>query len=109
MDELQNRINVEKAITTVLVTDLLRVGYSLSVYDGGETTVRQSLVAKEVLDALMTTDEDTITVFKDGAFQGAVQLIYGNDGYDVIADYSVSLEADLAHVSDFSENLAEIS
>ena len=40
----------------------------------------------------MATDEETIFFNKGPHKVGAVKLVYGNDGWDVIADHSISYE-----------------
>ena len=79
-----------------LITYLLADGCALSVYDGEETTVRRSVDPVVVLDALATTDADTLMAhFPDGNVAG-FWLIYGNGPGELIADHSDEPEADAA-------------
>lgn len=79
-----------------LIAYLIDAGCALSVHDGEETTVRYSTDRDAVLDALATTDADTLTAhFPDGS-PVAFWLIYGNGPGELIADHSDSLEADAA-------------
>ena len=48
--------------------------------------------AKVVLDAMFAADEDYLLVHKDGRQIGWVYFVYGNDGWDVVSDYTVNLE-----------------
>ena len=106
---LQTRIAIEKRIVHRVVKDALRAGYSVSVFDGEEFTLNHSTDSKTILAALMTTDEDTIRLHdKDGNYQGAVFFVYGNDGYDVIADYSVALEEFLTGANEYAEKQCEL-
>jgi hypothetical protein len=84
---------IERRITAQAVTDLLAAGFTVSVFDGEETTVKKSSNKKAIVAALMTTDEDMLRAFNaDGKFVGMVYFVYGNDGWDVVNDYSISLE-----------------
>ena len=78
------RIQMEEAIADALVTVCLSRRRKLSVYDGGEWVVKQSGDKAEIMAALNSTDEDLIKIQNVGWFH----LVYGNDGYDVISDYS---------------------
>ena len=93
----------ERAVVLKLIDTLLAAGFKLSVNDGQElhpwTTDRAA-----VIDAIMNTDEDNLRAHSD-ELRGFVYLVYGNSGWDVICDYSTSLEDVLAPVNDFAETL----
>lgn len=81
----------ESAMANRIVDAFLAKGYTISVYDGGETTVKRSKDRTVILLALATTGEDTLTVRQqDGTRVGAVTFIYGNaeDGSELAADWS---------------------
>lgn len=66
-----------------------------------------------IMDGLMSTDEDTLAVYsRDGGGDwkrtGSVLLIYGNDGHDVIADYSVVLGHLLEGANALADGLSEV-
>lgn len=104
--EARHRMGVERRIVKMLVTNALSAGYELSVYDGEEYHPWTTDEA-EVLDAILNTDEDWLRYRKNGAMAGTVYLVYGNSGWDVIADYSVSLEDHLAPTLRFAESLED--
>jgi hypothetical protein len=89
---------VEREIAHQVIVDLLKAGYRLGVNNGEETTIHHSKNVREIESELFTTDEDYILVYvkgtdpKDIRPDYWVRLIYGNDGWDVINDYSVHLE-----------------
>jgi hypothetical protein len=91
------RQHVERDIATATIKGLLDAGYNVSVFDGEETTVKRSTDAALILAAMFTTDEDYLyagcakTCHEDRR-HGWVRFIYGNDGWDVINDYTVNLE-----------------
>jgi hypothetical protein len=91
----RRRIAGEKTVARRVVRDLLAAGYSLSVDDGEETSVKKSTKFKEIVDAMMTTDEDHLYAHKQGCKTSFVRFVYGNDSWEVICDYGVSLEEHL--------------
>jgi len=100
-----SHIDIETKIMGRTVDALLAAGYSLSVNDGEETTVKRSRDRDEIIGALWTTGEDYIIPHEaNGARAGFVWLIHGN-GVDVISDYSENLEPVLAPVNAFAETL----
>lgn len=82
----------EARVARKLVKAALAEGWSISVNDGYETTVHRSTNANEIIDALATTGEDTLTLHLpvSGKPSGFFWLIYGNDptGEELIADHS---------------------
>ena len=86
----------ERAIAERLVTDAIALGYQVSVNDGEEWTVKRSTDSKAIMATLFSTDEDYIRIRKDGeeSSVGTFTLVYGNDGWDVIADWSYSAETE---------------
>jgi hypothetical protein len=59
----------------------------------------------------METDDDRLFVYKvDGPkgrrdWFGWVFFVYGNDGYDVISDYTTNLESSLTATNKLAESL----
>lgn len=74
-----------------LVRKALEQGWTISVNDSEEWTVKRSTSFDEVMQALFTTDADTL-LFRNtnGDPDGRVYLVYGNSAFEVIADYSVT-------------------
>ncbi|APH74134.1 hypothetical protein [Aquibium oceanicum] len=94
--DVRFRIQMEEAMADALVAACLARGYCLSVNDGGEWVVKRSTDKAQIMAALFSTDEDLIMVRRvdDVTKIGWFQLIYGNDGYDVISDYSANTICD---------------
>lgn len=90
----------ERAIAERLVTDAIAIaqGYQVSVNDGEAWVVKRSTDSKAIMAALFSTDEDYIRIRKDGeeSSVGTFTLVYGNDGWDVIADWSYLVETEAA-------------
>ena len=101
------RMGIEQQIIRRAVIDILGEGYNISLYDGGEFTVKRSIDLDLILNATQTTDGDILKVYDGDELIGTVTLIYGNDGHDVIADYSLSLEEVLKGASLLADELAD--
>ena len=85
----------EARVARKLIRAALAEGWSVSVNDGEETTVRRSTREREILDAMCSTGEDIITIHRnddDGGLRrgGSFVLIYDNDesGEELIADHT---------------------
>jgi hypothetical protein len=87
----------------------LDAGYKLSVFDGEEVTLKRSTDAEAIFKALRTTDDDYLFVHRgeEKPRCGWVRFVYGNDGYDVISDYTVNLEDVLSPVNDYAGTLEQ--
>jgi hypothetical protein len=93
---------VERKVITALVRDALKVGYTVSV-DNGEDETNAFDNLKDVMASIMQTDEDRLYIWKEGEQFGWVYLVYGNDGWDVISDYTVNLEHIMSGANKVSE------
>jgi len=81
----------ERGVATRLVRAAIHAGYTVSVYDGGEYTVKRSRQVRQILEALGSTEEDVLVIRdSEGARLGALSLIWGNDatGEELIADHT---------------------
>lgn len=88
---LAKRIMIERRICFALVKQVLADGHALSVFDSEEWTVKSSRDEKLIRAALFTTESDELVVRDvDNNRLGWFQLTYGNDGYDVIGDYTAN-------------------
>ena len=93
--DLAKRLETESRACGYLIDECLRRGLLVSVNDGEDWCLRKSQNRHEIMCALASTDEDTLraqTIGLPGDPKQAAtfSLIYGNDGYDVIADYGVN-------------------
>lgn len=95
---VEQRIKIEKAIAKLVISAMLKAQYKMRVFDGEEYVTEKTDSKADLLKAMFATDEETLTVYDNGKCIGQIQFVYGNDGYDVISDYSTSLEADLKPV-----------
>jgi len=92
------RILVERRIAVCLVEELLEQGFSISVFGSEDWTLKRSVNRDEILSAMSTTDDDQLRVRRvdgekiGGYSTGWFHLVYGNDGPDVLSDYSTNME-----------------
>lgn len=108
------RMVVEQEIAAMTVDALLAAGYLLNVRNGGDTPELSAPTTdrQAVLDIMFATDDEFLVTFKPGRDltiddrpDGWVRFVYGNDGYDLISDYTTNLEAVLAPVNAFTHTL----
>ncbi len=92
---VEKRQRIERRIAREAIKGLLAEGYKISVFDGEETVLTKSVDPAAIEKAMFSTDEDQFHVERDGGEKpetGWVLFVYGNDGWDVIADNTVNLE-----------------
>jgi hypothetical protein len=88
------RQEVERKIATAAIQSLLQAGFALSVDNGGdEYELSHSTDQTAILKAMFLCDEDRLYVEKESKTFGWIYFVYGNDGWDVISDYTVNLES----------------
>jgi hypothetical protein len=107
----QKRIDTERAIVKHAIDALLKYGYALSVHDGEEIVLLNSLNADAIFAKMFTTDEDFLYAVGFDQTEtgkrvnynrkGYVRFVYGN-GYDVINDWSTSLEDAISTTIEFA-------
>lgn len=84
---------LEAAIALELAHALIREGYRISVNDGEEFVLNDSTNVEEVLLAMFSTDQEYWYVSTEvNSYDMFIRFIYGNDGYDVVSDYSIGIE-----------------
>ena len=88
------RTEVEQKIARALVVEALKAGYVITIDNGEDDETRKFDGVKSVLDAMFLTDQEHLHMWNptNGKRVGWVFFVYGNDGWDVISDYSVNLE-----------------
>ena len=107
--QTQTCLNLEKRIARSAINALLENGYAVTVYDGEAYTLKNSLDAKTILAAMFTTECDRLIAKnpkEEFANIGWIDFVYGNDGWDVISDYTVNLEGVLKETSELADKLA---
>ena len=95
------RQEVESLIAQGVIAAVLAEGLAITVNDGDENVLEHSRDADAVLAAMFSTDEDRLYVSsgpESGISHGWILFIYGNDGFDVVSDYTTNLESILAPI-----------
>lgn len=90
---VKHRIALERRIVGLIVTDALAQGYQVEANNGGDDPII-STNAKAIMSEAMATDEASLAFWAGDRCVGSVLLVYGNDGFDVIADRHVNSEMD---------------
>ena len=100
--EVQKRQRIEKAVINALLITAIQQGYTVSVDNGEYISTKRSTDRKVILADLMACDEESLILHKDNK-RARVFLVYGNDGWDVIVDYSLSIE----HLMESAERVSD--
>jgi hypothetical protein len=93
------RQHVERDIALAAITGCLSKGYNLTVDNGEERVLLNSRDKRAILAAMFTTDEEHLLVNYNpvtNKSEGWIFFVYGNDGWDVISDYTTNLESALS-------------
>ena len=103
------RLGIERRVVRRVVSDLLNAGYVLNVsYGEGPELDSYTGNARTILAALQECDEEVLLAVPAPETpdlpHGWVLFVYGNDGYDVIADHTVNLSPVLDPVCEWASN-----
>lgn len=100
--DLTARLATELKIAKFIIRHALKQGFVVSVNDGEEWVLKQSDDFSTILNAMFSTDEDGLMIRDPRKMDDRghaikvvhIVLIYGNEGWDVVSDWSApSLEA----------------
>lgn len=97
----------EEQIARQIIQDGIAAGYTIDVYDGGATALKRSVDPEAIIGAMFSTDSDMLVFYEGDRRQGCVWFVYGNTGWDVVADYSTYLEPILANANKLSDELQD--
>lgn len=76
-----------------LVTELVALGHKISVYDGEEFQVSQSLDVASILAAIESVEEAELLIYIPGrAPMWALTSAYGLEPEETVIDYTLGLE-----------------
>lgn len=96
------RQEVERKIATAVIVQGLAAGYQIVVDNHEEQTPLLDNL-DDVLKAMFQTDEEHLKFFREGE-RGWVFFVYGNDGWDVINDYTTNLEHIMTEAQKISDH-----
>jgi len=108
--EVRERILIERAIVRRAVIDILAEGHSITVYhEDQESDAVRSTDLTAIMLELCACDMEGLAVYRadEVGRWGWLTLIYGNDGWDVMNDHSLSLTAVLAGASELADAIGD--
>ena len=86
----EQRSEIERKIVAFLFNTMARHDWRVDyIFDGGDNVRYADWTETAVLDTVFSVDESLIRFMKS-AMRRSVRIILGNDGYDCIADHSLS-------------------
>ena len=104
---------IERRIIRQVCKSALAAGYAVSVDCGEGLEIRRSCSVNKIMAAIMATDEDRLLFHKPIATGGHEKaafawayLVYGNDGWDVVSDYSTNIEDMMKPANELAERLS---
>lgn len=86
---------LEKRIARAFIKQALAAGFAISVFDGMEEPIIKSRDETAIIKAMFSVDTEHLFLYRDedgGKRFGWVFFVYGNDGWDVVSDYTTNLE-----------------
>jgi hypothetical protein len=105
------RQEVERKIAAAFINQALAAGFTISIDNGGDEDeeTKPSNNQDEILAGMFQTDEEHLYVWNptNGKRVGWVFFVYGNDGWDVISDYSVNMEPLMSEANKISDHYAD--
>lgn len=102
------RLKMERAIVKQVIASLIDAEYEVQAfYDlSGDDVASPVTSDKDIaINNMFETNEASLQVFSKGINIGWVQFVYGNDGYDVIHDYTTNLDTALQAALDICDKL----
>jgi hypothetical protein len=109
-EEVAIRQVIERTIVTAVVEDALAAGYALQEDEDGITTQDK----QDILELLFNLDDAYVHIIsienQDGDIVtnsvGWVRFVFGNDGWDVISDYSLNIEPLIQRALDMGDKIS---
>ncbi|EGC2886881.1 hypothetical protein H8593_004264 [Salmonella enterica subsp. enterica serovar Give] len=104
---VETRQRIERRIARATAKALIAAGYKVAVFDGEEIALQATDSERDIIGAMFSTDEDYLFVYPADSNEriGWVRFIYGNDGWDVINDYTTNLESCLQAANELADEL----
>jgi hypothetical protein len=103
LNVLFNGSSEQGIIVKKVVRALLAAGYALRT-DAAEHADWTSTPA-DIFKELMEVDDERLEACKDNTQISWVRFVYGNDGWDVISDYTTDLESVLKDANAYSQRM----
>lgn len=101
------RRQTERRIVRKVIRAALDAGYRLNLSNGGDSYVfpepTDSFTA--VVSETMAVDSEHLYLYKDGKRVGWVFFVYGNEGWSVVSDYTMTLQEFMEPINAYCDNL----
>jgi hypothetical protein len=101
---VRHRRRIELQIVRKTIRTLKDAGFDL-LADNGEDKTKWNATERHLIDNLFACDEAHLYVHRAEGKGSFVFFVMGNDGYDVVCDYGVSLEPQMALVNAYADSL----
>lgn len=108
--DVRERILIERLVIRTAVAALLEAGHSITIYHEGELSQAvRSRNLELIMGEVGACDSETIGVFTPTIIgrQGFISLIHGNDGWDVMQDYSMVLSDKITAARELADAIGE--
>jgi hypothetical protein len=90
------RMRMEKRMASGLVKACLNLGFAITIDNGEDKPVVKSTSYRKIMDNLWQCDEEHVLIYDEkGKCFGWFYLVFGNDGWDLVADYSANDTCDM--------------
>ena len=101
---VKQRQQMEEKIIRKFFESAIKAGYTVAIHDGEEKHGPMQDV-ENLMAASFSVDMEHFMVYNGNEFLGEVLAVYGNDGWDVIADYSMNIESLLDNAMSLADEL----
>ncbi len=96
----------ENEVIEIAARSIVDAGNQVGVHNGEDWSVGPTDDVQLVLESLRQTDSDVLHVFRDGRDTGSyLFLVYGNEPYEVLADWTLDVDALLQPAVEAAESL----
>lgn len=116
-EAIRARQEIERRVVSRAVTDLLAAGFYITVDYGDDDEQNDCIRSRshdEIMAACGACDEEYLRLYRPSESDpskwkrgGYVFLVYGNDGHDVIADYTIPIEEHLKGANELADQICE--
>lgn len=102
---VRRRCRVELRVVRQLLSDLRASGYEVTADNGEDGEVAGT--DDQLIESLFAVDEATVRTRSARGQRSFVFLVFGNDGWDTVNDYGISLEGTMAAFNDWCDKEQE--
>lgn len=86
---------MEQTIVRAVIRSAIAAGYTISLDNGGDDfELEDSRDKEQIFGEMFATDDESLLLRKNGR-ERFVRFVFGNDGWDVVCDYTAKLDEDV--------------